>query len=93
MTAIVIPDSANSGEPAIACPETTGADKGDRLLALPDQELADLAEQAADAVAHAARAEPAETGQVATDLTRVQMRIGGQLFRRDPSLACLPCLG
>src|SRR5262249_60038058 len=54
--------------------------------ALSAQDLADLIEQRVDRVADAAFAELAEPGEIATDLRRVDVRVLGDLLRRDPVL-------
>ena len=91
--AIVIPCSMKIGEPAIAWPEPAGADEGDVVLPLRAQDLPDLGEQAVDRVPDPALAELAEVGEVAADLGRVDVRVVGDLLRRDPLLAHLLRLG
>ena len=66
-------------------PEPAGADERDVVLALRAQDLADRVEQELDRVADPALAELAEVGQVAADLRRVDVRVLGDLLRRDPS--------
>ena len=73
--------------------EPAGADERDVVLALRAQDLADLAEQRVDVVADAALAELAEAREVAADLRRVDVRVVGDLLRRDPVLAHLLRLG
>jgi len=69
--------------------EPAGADQRDVVLPLRPQDLADLAEQRVDVVTDTALAELAEGGQVAADLRRVDVRVGGDLLRGDPLLAHL----
>src|SRR5262249_57028804 len=69
-----------------------GTDERDVVLALRAQDLPDRVEQELDRVTHPALAELAEVGQVAADLRRVDVRVLGDLLRRDPRLAHLPCL-
>ena len=90
--AIVIPCSAKIGELAIALPEATGADEGDVVLTLRAQDLSDLVEERVGAVPDAALAELPERREVAADLRRVDVRVLGDLLRRDPVLAHLPRL-
>ena len=73
-------------------PEPAGADERDVVLALRAQDLPDLLEQRVGAVADAALAEPSERREVAPDLRRVDVRVLGDLLRRDPLLAHLPRL-
>src|SRR5919201_1062767 len=70
-------------------PEASRADERDVVLALRPQDLANLAEQAVDVVAHAALAELAERREVAADLGRVDVRVVGQLLGADPVFAHL----
>src|SRR5215208_5678745 len=66
--------------------EAAGADERDVVLPLRAQDLADLVEQRLDVVADPALAELAETGEVAPDLRRVDVRVVGDLLRGDPLL-------
>src|SRR5262249_40057479 len=66
--------------------EPARADERDVVLALRAQDLADLAEQTVDAVADAALAELAEAGEIAADLSGVDVRVVGDLLRGDPFL-------
>src|SRR6266851_5057070 len=66
-----------------------GADQRDVVLPLRPQDLADLAEQRVDGVTNTVPAELAEGGQVAADLGRVDVRVGGDLLRGDPPLPIL----
>ena len=63
--------------------EPPGPDEQDVVLALRPEDLADLAEQAVDVVAHSALAELPERGQVAADLGRVDVRVVRDLLRGD----------
>src|SRR4051794_33481462 len=69
--------------------KVAGAEQGDVVLAGGPQDLADLRDQGVDVVADAALAELAEAGEVATDLRRVDVRVVGELLRRDRLLAHL----
>jgi len=60
--------------------EPAGTDQRDVVLPLRPQDLADLAEQRVDVVTDTALAELAEGGQVAADLRRVDVRVGGELL-------------
>src|SRR6185437_8139810 len=73
--------------------EPTRTDEGDVVLALGAQDLADLAEQRVDVVADPALAELAERREVTPDLRRVDVRVVGNLLRRDSVLAHLLGLG
>src|SRR5204863_4934633 len=73
--------------------EAAGADERDVVLPLGSQDLADLAEEALDVVAHSALPELAEGRQVAPDLRRVDVRVVRDLLRRDAVLAHLLRLG
>jgi hypothetical protein len=66
--------------------EATRADERDVVLPLCPQDLADLREQRIDRIPDAALAELAETGEVTADLRRVDVRVFGDLLRRDPLL-------
>ena len=63
------------------------------MLALRAQDLADLTEQAVDAVTDATLAELAEAGEIATDLRRVDVGVVGDLLRGDSFLPHLLRLG
>src|SRR6187401_3435056 len=78
--AIVMPCSAKIGD------EATRADERDVVLPLCPQDLADLREQRIDRIPDTALAELAETGEVTADLRRVDVRVFGDLLRRDPLL-------
>ena len=73
-------------------PEPAGADEGQVVLALRAQDLPDLVEERIGPIPDTALAEPAERGQVATDLGRVDVRVLGDLLRGDPVLPHLPRL-
>jgi hypothetical protein len=62
------------------------------VLPLRAQDLPDLLEERVGAIADAALAEPSERREVAPDLRRVDVRVLGDLLRRDPLLAHLPRL-
>ena len=72
--------------------EAARADQRDVVLPLGAQDLADLGEERVDRVADAALAELPEGREVAADLRRVDVRVLGDLLRRDPVLAHLPRL-
>src|SRR5262249_61464656 len=67
--------------------EPACADEGDVVLALGAEDLPDLAEQPVDRVADAPLAELAEVRKVTADLRRVDVRVVGDLLRRDAVLA------
>ena len=69
--------------------EPACAHEGDVVLTLCAQDLADLGEKRVDRVADAALAELAERGEVAADLRRIDVRVVGDLLRRDAVLAHL----
>src|SRR5207248_4174665 len=66
--------------------EPAGPHERDVVLTLRAQDLADLAEEAVDAVADAALPELSEAGQIATDLGRVDVGVVRDLLRGDPLL-------
>jgi hypothetical protein len=66
--------------------EPAGADQRDVVLALGAEDLADLAEEAVDVVAHPSLAELSERGQVTADLRRVDVRVVGHLLGGDALL-------
>src|SRR4029453_5546441 len=72
--------------------QAAGADERDVVLALGPEDAADLPEQAVHAVADPALAELPERREIAADLRRVDVRVVGDLLRRDPVLAHLPGL-
>ena len=69
--------------------EVAGAEQRDVVLAGGAQDLADLRDQRVDVVADAALAELAESGEVAADLRRVDVRVLRELLRGDRLLAHL----
>ncbi len=69
--------------------EATRADQRDVVLARGAQDAADLADQRVDVVADAALAELAEPREVAADLRRVDVRVLGDVLRRDRRAAHL----
>src|SRR4029077_2787313 len=74
-------------------PEPARPDERDVVLPLGAQDLADLAEQAVDAVADAALAELPEAREIAADLGRVDVGVVRDLLRGDPFLSHLLRLG
>jgi len=66
--------------------ETPGSDQCDVVLPLGAEDLADLGEERVDRVSDTPLAELAEARQVAADLRRVDVRVLGDLLRRDPVL-------
>src|SRR4051794_4280345 len=73
--------------------EVARTEQRDVVLAARAEDLADLGDERVDVVADAALAELAEAGEVAADLCRVDVRVVGQLLRRDRVLAHLLGLG
>ena len=73
-------------------PEPACSRERDVVLPLRPQDLADLLEQRLRPVADSALPEPAERREIAPDLGRVDVRVLGDLLRRDPLLAHLPRL-
>ena len=77
------PWSAKIDEPAIAWPSRPAPIERDVVLARGAQDAADLGDQRIDVVADAALAELAERREVAPDLRRVDVRVLGDVLRRD----------
>ena len=77
------PWSAKIDEPAIAWPSRPAPIERDVVLARRAQDAADLGDQRVDVVADAALAELAEGREVAPDLRRVDVRVLGDVLRRD----------
>ena len=69
--------------------QVSGAEQHDVVLAGAPQDPADLLHQGIHPVADSTLAELAEAGQVAPDLGRVDVRVLGQLLRRNGVLAHL----
>src|SRR4029078_4407883 len=77
---------------ATGAPEPSRPDQRDVVLSLRAQDLPDLLEERIGPIADAPLAEPSECREGAPDLRRVDVRVLGDLLRRDPLLAHLPRL-
>jgi len=73
--------------PFASLPEAARSDQRDVVLALRAEDLADLPEQRVDGVADPTLPELPERGEITPDLSRVDVRVVGDLLRGDALLS------